>query len=269
VTAVRRRSFPRVSPAVAIGLIVLAVLLGGGWLWFRDSSLVAVQRVTVTGASGPDAAKVRTALIAAARNMTTLDVSMSQLDTAIAPYPDVKRLDVSTSFPHGMRIQVVEQIPVAVVSVGGRQIEVAGDGTLLHAVGSSLSLPTIPLGVAPGGTHLTGWALGAVALLAASPYQLLPHISEVVNDPNHGLTAELRTGPNVYFGSSQQLAAKWTAATAVLADKSSVGAEYVDVSDLSRPAAGVTGAQGAASDTATPSTDGTTSTTPATTSDGG
>jgi cell division protein FtsQ len=287
-TAVRRRAFPRVSPAVAIGLIVLAALLGGGWLWLRDSSLVAVQRVTVTGASGPDAAKVRTALVAAARNMTTLDVSMGQLDTAIAPYPDVKRLNVSTSFPHGMRIQVVEQIPVAVVSVGGREIEVAGDGTLLHAVGSSASLPTIPLGVAPGGTHLTGWARGAVALLAAAPYQLLAHISEVVNDPDHGLTAELRKGPNVYFGSSRQLAAKWSAAAAVLADKSSVGAEYIDVSDPSRPAAGVTGAQGTASaptasavsatsgttpgtasETATPSTGGTTSTTPATTSDGG
>jgi cell division protein FtsQ len=265
-TAVRRRAFPRVSPAVAIGLVVLALALGGGWLWFRDSSLVAVQRVAVTGASGPDAAKIRTALIAAARNMTTLNVSMSQLDTAIAPYPDVKRLNVSTSFPHGMRIQVVEQIPVAVVSVAGRQIEVAGNGTLLHADSGSGSLPTIPLGVAPGGTHLTGWALGAVALLAAAPYQLLPHISEVVNAPDHGLTAELRNGPSVYFGSTRQLVAKWTAATAVLADKTSAGAEYVDVSDPARPAAGVTGAQGA--DTATSSA-GTATTTPSATPDGG
>jgi cell division protein FtsQ len=284
-TAVRRLALPRVSPAVAIGLVVLAVLLGGGWLWFRDSSLVSVQRVTVTGASGPDAAKVRSALIAAARNMTTLDVSMSQLDTAIAPYPDVKHVNVSTSFPHGMRIQVVEQIPVAVVSVGGREIEVAGDGTLLHAAGNSGALPTIPLGVAPGGTHLTGWALGAVAVLAAAPYQLLPHISQVASDPNHGLTAELRNGPSVYFGSSAQLAAKWAAVAAVLADKTSAGAEYIDVSDPARPAAGVTGAQGTASgtsassasgttpstgsDAATPSTDGTASSTAATTPTGG
>ncbi len=115
--------------------------------------------------------------------MTTLDVSMSQLDTAIAPYPDVKKLDVSTSFPHTMRIRVIEQIPVATVTVAGRQIEVADDGTLLHADSGAGSLPTIPLSVAPGGPRLTGWALGAVAVLAAAPYQLLPHISQVDERP--------------------------------------------------------------------------------------
>lgn len=239
-----RRRLPRLRPAVVIGLVVIVALLGGGWLWLRGSSLVSVQRVTVTGASGPDASKIRAALTSAARNMTTLKVSTSQLYTAVAPYPDVKHLDVSTSFPHAMRIRVIEQTPVAVITAGGRQIEVASDGTLLHADSAVASLPTIPLGVAPGGTRLTGWARTAVSLLAAAPYQLLPHIQQVTNDPTHGLTAELRSGPNIYFGSSQQLSAKWTAAAAVLADSSSVGASYVDVSDPARPAAGATGAQG-------------------------
>jgi cell division protein FtsQ len=251
---VRRRALPRLRPVVIGGLIAVVVLLGGLWLWFRDSSLVAVQRVTVAGASGPDAGKIRTALIAAARNMTTLDVSIGQLDTAIAPYPDVKKLDVSTSFPHTMRIRVIEQIPVAVVTVAGRQIEVAGDGTLLHADSAAGSLPTIPLAVAPGGARLTGWALGAVAVLAAAPYQLLPHISQVANQPSHGLTAQVRNGPSIYFGSASQLGPKWTAATAVLADHSSVGADYIDVSDPARPAAGVTGAQGTGAGSSAPGT---------------
>ncbi len=145
-----------------------------------------------------------------------------------------------------MRIRVIEQIPVATVTVAGRQIEVAGDGTLLHADSGAGSLPTIPLSVAPGGPRLTGWALGAVAVLAAAPYQLLPHISQVANDPGHGLTAQVRGGPSIYFGSASRLGAKWTAATAVLADHSSIGADYIDVSDPARPAAGVTGVQGAA-----------------------
>ncbi len=76
-----------------------------------------------------------------------------------------------------MRITVVEQIPVGVVSFAGRRVAVAGDGTLLHDVGSS-SLPTIPLQVAPGGTHLTGFALSEAQLLGAGPYQLLTRISE-------------------------------------------------------------------------------------------
>ena len=226
------------NPRVLIGLIVAVVLLGGGWLWFRDSPLVAVHQVSVTGASGADAGKIRQALAAAARNMTTLDVSMGALRTAVAPYPDVKDVEVSTQFPHGMRIRVIEEIPVAAGVVAGRATAVAGDGTLLNdAVGTS-ALPRIPLAVPPGGTRLTGAARGAVSLLAAAPYQMLPRLVQVTTTARHGLTAEIRNGPSIYFGDAQRLSAKWTAAVAVLADPTSAGAVYIDVSDPERPAAG-------------------------------
>src|SRR5581483_11912678 len=79
--ATRAPRLPRrlLDPRALIALIVVGALLGGGWLWFRDSSLVTVKRVTVTGASGPDAAAIRRALVAAAQGMTTLDVSVDQL----------------------------------------------------------------------------------------------------------------------------------------------------------------------------------------------
>jgi cell division protein FtsQ len=48
----------------------------------------------------------------------------------------------------------------------------------------------------------------------------------------------LRAGPALYFGGAHQLAAKWQSAVAVLANPSSAGAAYIDVSDPSRPAAG-------------------------------
>ncbi len=236
-----RRPGPR---ALLVLLVVIAGLVGG-WLWVRDSSLVAVQRVRVSGASGPDAAQIRSALVAAARNMTTLDVQMSQLQTAVGPYPVVKRLQVQTQFPHGMRIQVVEQVPVAIVVAGGRRTAVSGDGTLLHDVGPTSSLPTISLGLPPGGTHLTGYALTEARLLAAAPYQLLAKVSQVSDGAAHGLVAQLRNGPNLYFGDSRQLGLKWTAVTDVLADPGSAAAVYIDVTDPSRPAAGV------GSDTAT------------------
>jgi cell division protein FtsQ len=223
---------------VLVALVVLACLLGGGWLWFRDSSLVAVKRVTVTGASGPDAGQIRRALVAAAQGMTTLDVSLGQLRTAVAPYPVVKNLQVTTQFPHGIRIQVVEQIPVGVVSVAGTTIAVASDGTLLHGLSGASALPRIPLAVAPGGTRLTGAARNAVSLLAVAPYRLLPHLAQVTTTAEHGLTVEVRNGPALYFGKATDLAAKWAAAVAVLADPHSAGATYIDVSDPTRPAAG-------------------------------
>ena len=37
------------------GAVATLAVLGGAWVWLRDSSLVAVERVTVTGVAGPDA----------------------------------------------------------------------------------------------------------------------------------------------------------------------------------------------------------------------
>jgi cell division protein FtsQ len=228
-----------------IALALLLAVLGGAWVWLRDSSLVAVRRVQVAGASGPDGAAIRQALVSAARTMTTLDVKMSQLRMAAEPYPVVKSLSVDTQFPHGMRIRVIEQVPVAVVDAGGRKTAVSGDGTLLHDVRPVSSLPTIPLGIAPGGTRLTGYALTEARLLASAPWQLLGKVGSVSDGAAHGLVAQLRAGPSIYFGDSSRLGAKWTAAAQVLASSGSAGAAYVDVTDPGRPAAGA--ASGAAS----------------------
>jgi cell division protein FtsQ len=247
----RRRLLPGRLPRP--GLRALAVLLAivglaaAGWAWVRSSSLVGVQRVTIVGVSGRDAHRIRAVLRSAARNMTTLDVKMSALRTAVAPYPVVKHLHVSTDFPHGMRIDVVEQVPVAMISAGGLRVPVSADGTLLHGTSVSASLPVIPLEVSPGGTHVTGATLGVVHLLAAAPYQLLAKVSQASAAGAHGLEAQLRGGPKVYFGADDDLSAKWAAAAAVLADSASAGADYIDVTVAARPAAG------AGSDTASSS----------------
>jgi cell division protein FtsQ len=243
----------RPGPRLLAGLLGGLIVLGGAYLWLRDSSLVAVQQVKIVGVSGPDARQVRTALHSAARTMTTLDVQMRALQTAVAPYPVVKSLDVSTHFPNEMTIRVSEQVPVAVVAAGGRRIPVAGDGTLLHDVKGTAQLPLISMGVVPGGTHLTGWALSEARLLAAAPYPLLGRLSGVSDGPAHGLSGQLRNGPSLYFGAATELPAKWAAVTEVLASSSSAGAQYIDVTDPHRPAAG-TGADSAGSSSSSAST---------------
>jgi cell division protein FtsQ len=245
-----RMRLPRLSPRALIAIVAALAVLGGAYLWVRQSSLVAVKRVSVAGVSGPDAPQIRSALISAARDMTTLDVHMSHLRTAVSPYPIVKALQVSTEFPHGMRIRVVEQVPVAIVTVDGRQTPVAGDGTLLHDVTTDGPLPTIELTVAPGGTRLNGMASLEVRMLAAAPYQLLAKVQTASSDSTHGLVVQLRNGPRVYFGAADQLAAKWAALTAVLSAPSSAGADYIDVTVPDRPAAG-TGSDGGPASTAT------------------
>ncbi len=224
---------------LVLGAVVALALLGGAWVWLRDSPLVSVDRVTVTGLSGPDAGPIRSALGLAARNMTTLDVQLGQLRTAVAPYPVVKDLRVSTQFPHGMRIDVIEQLPVGALVAGGETIAASADGTLLHDVPTA-SLPTIPLGSLPGGSRVTDQtALGALALLAASPQRLAARISQVTTSSPRGLVVQLRSGPAIYFGPPSAFRAKWAAAAAVLAAPASAGAAYIDVSDPAMPAAGV------------------------------
>ena len=239
-TAAARTRRRRLVIRSVLVLAALAALAAGGWVWLRDSSLVAVKRVVVTGEAGPDAREIRAALVGAARTMTTLDVKRSELLTAVAPYPVVKNVLVSTVFPHEMRIRVVEQIPVGAVIAGGRETSVAADGTLLADVPAERWLPVIPLRVPPGSARVTDpVGRAAVAVLAAAPYGVLGKVTQVTEDSTHGLAAQLRGGPKIYFGDARDLAAKWTAALAVLAAPGSVGAAYIDVTDPHRPAAGV------------------------------
>ncbi len=262
----RVRAVRRPSPRIVLALAAVAGLVIGGWLWLRDSALVSVRRVTVTGVSGPEARQIRSALVSSAHTMTTLDVQIGQLRTAVAPYPVVKNLQVSTQFPHGMRIRVIEQIPVGAVSVDGRTTAVAADGTLLHDVVASPQLPAIPLRVPPGGSRLTDPAArGAVAVLAAAPYEILSHLTQVTSVGSHGLVAQLRNGPNIYFGDAGALASKWAAAIAVLAHPDSAGASYIDVTDPGRPAAGSGTPPPAATTTPTATTTTATTTPTATT----
>jgi cell division protein FtsQ len=230
----RLRLRPR---TIAIALTALVVVAAMG-LWVRDSPLVSVNRVTVIGATGPDASVIRSALITAARGMTTLNVDEGQLRAAMAPYPEVKDLQVSPQIPHGLRIRVVEQLAVAQVAFAGRAEAVSADGTLLGAQRTA-GLPQVRLTVPPGGIRVTETGpLEAIRALAVAPYQLLARITRVSTEAGHGLVAQLRNGPSIYLGDGGRLHAKWLAASTVLADPGSAGAVYIDVTDPARPAAG-------------------------------
>lgn len=220
-----------------VAILVLAA--GGAWLWLRDSSLVAVTAVTVTGASGPNAAQIDAALETAAHGMTTLDVNVGELRAAVAEFPSVKDVQVSTAFPHGMRIRVTEQQAVAVLSAPGERVAVAGDGTLLRDASASGGLPTVPIAVLPSGSRITDQrTLAMLAVLGAAPDEVLGHVQSVADSATHGLVVQLRNGPSLYFGDPGLEGAKWTAADDVLADPGSAGASYIDVTDPRRPAAG-------------------------------
>jgi cell division protein FtsQ len=233
----RSRRRPHVRRRVAIGALAVC-LVGGGWLWVRDSPLVAADDVTITGLTGPDAPAIRSALEDAAGDMTTLHVRKDRLRTAVSPYPVVKDLRVETHFPHEMVIKVIEHDAVAAVDIDGRRVPVAADGTLLRGRPAGAQLVTLSIPPANGGGRLTS-ARGraAVAVMGAADKRLRPYVTGIEFGPD-GLRITLRNGPLLQFGDATRARAKWFAAARVLADPRVFGASYVDLRAPARPVAG-------------------------------
>lgn len=230
--------FARRRTRVVLGIVVVLVVLAPLALWLRNSSLVRVEKVSVSGIQGPQAEQIERALVAEALGMTTLHVREKALLGAVAQYPVVRSLRTETDFPHGLRIVINAYEPVAALrSSGGGLTAVAGDGTLLRGT-STRELPIVGVRSTPGGDRLgRGETLGAVRLLASAPRALRARIARVYRGPR-GLAATMTDGPKLYFGGAARLAAKWGAAAQVLAHRSSRGASYVDLRIPERPVAG-------------------------------
>jgi len=237
VVAVRRMS-PRLKRrllALAVACITLAL---GYQLWFRDSSLVEVQRVQVTGLTTSDAKRVRAALTSEAKTMTTLHIDRAALERAVEIYPVVRSLEVTPDFPHGLRIRAIEYQPAAIAVSGGTRVPVAGDGTILHGVNVDGHLPTVEVEGAIGDKILDDpTARGAAAVAGVAPAVLRTRIDDVEHT-GEGFVANLRDGPELIFGRAAQLRAKWAAAARILADLEARGASYLDLRLPGRPAVG-------------------------------
>jgi cell division protein FtsQ len=254
----RRIALPRRAVAWLLGVLLALPLLGGAWLWLRDSSLVAVEHVRVLGARGPEAHAVEAALEEAGLRMTTLHVNVAALQAAVAPLRVVRAVRVSTGFPHTLRVRVVEQLPVAALVLGGTRTAVAADGVVLGPALLSSSLPVVSgaftasaaftASGAPGASdgpldtgHVHGaTALAALTVLGAAPPALAGWVARVY-DGREGLTVAMRNGLLIYFGDASRPHAKWLSAARVLASPSSAGAWYIDVRLPERPAAGISG----------------------------
>lgn len=229
----------RFAPRACVAVLVALPLLGGGWMWLRDSSLVRVRHAHITGVHGPEALQIRQALASAAARMTTMDFNGGALRSAISSYAIVGAVHATTSFPHGVSISVTERPPVAALLTAGQRTAVAADGTALGPALLSSSLPTIAGAVEPpaGARVREPAVLAAVAVLGAAPAPLAGFVVRVYSGPE-GLTVTMRNGLLVYFGNATRPHAKWLSLARVLTSPSAAGALYVDVRLPERPAAG-------------------------------
>jgi cell division protein FtsQ len=175
--------------------------------------------------------------------MTTTNVSVSRLRAAVIGYTAVEGLRVHTSFPHGLRIEVMQRVPLARLDYGGTIVAVSRDDRVLAGIVPPRSLPLVRTTRAPlEGRVVDPLSREELALLASAPVALRVRVYSVTSG-SEGLTVRLRGGPLVYFGNTALPHAKWDSAAAVLATASARGASSIDVSLPSRPAAQVANPQ--------------------------
>lgn len=227
----------RVPPRTLLVAALVLLALGGGWLWFRDSSFVRVKDVFITGTSTSEQTRVRAALKSAALDMTTLHVREDALRTAVKPFASVRDLRIEASFPHKLTIEVIEHDPVAALHAGSQRVPVNAAGLVLRGVRASDDLPTVRVERVPAERLEEPRPLEALRVLGAAPAPLFER-SRRVWFGGKGLTVDLRDGPPVIFGDAELAAVKWAAAARVLADPTAAGAAYLDVRVPGRVAAG-------------------------------
>lgn len=221
-----------------IPTLVLAVAFAGAYFfWLRDSSLVAVERVTINGLEGQPG--VEAALIAAAEEMTTLNVDEGALEQAVAGDPSVLSISTSTDFPHGLTIEVDSRRPAGFIPEGNAIV--AGDGVVLETGAEQPEgLPVIDEGATIGeaGSRLEGGPLALARILGAVPEPLQAQTSGGDIDDEDGPVITVGDGIELRFGDPADAERKWAAAAAVLSDPGLRSAVYIDVSVPSRPVVG-------------------------------
>ena len=230
---------PRMRRRLVLAAVAALMLAALYHLWLRDSSLVAVNDVEVTGLTTKDGPRIRATLASVAEDMTTLHVRVDELEEAARQFPIIGAIHVERDFPHGLRIEIEERRPAALVSVDGVPLPVAGDGTVLRGLRPPEGLPLLRMEKpATDGRVTDPRTLRALLVAGAAPGGLPQRIDRVGEGPEQGIVVQLQDGPDIIFGDADFAVEKWTAALRVLADPDAAGATYIDVRLPERPVAG-------------------------------
>jgi cell division protein FtsQ len=210
-----RLKLSRRGIVVVCGLV--AALLGTGvWLvWF--SSVFDVRTVTVVGVR----VLTRDQVLQAAQ--VPLGGPLEQLDTGAVEarvekaLPRVDHADVSTSWPHAVRITVTERVPVAAVRGADGRYTLEDTGGVRFATLSAppAGVPVVQLSLSDAGrAELAQFpepvlVAGAVEVAKSLPQALAKRTSSVVVHSYDDIELTL-TGPSgtVYWGSPEQSARK-------------------------------------------------------------
>jgi cell division protein FtsQ len=228
----------RRSLVVGVGVLLLGL---GGYLIARQTSLFAIDRIDVRGASPRVAGQVREALgPVLGRPLVGLDGSAVLRD--VDALPNVVRASYDRAFPHTLRITVVPERPAAVLRRGPESWLVSARGRVMERLPAS-ALPGLPriwlstrtqvsigteVGVA--GTAAAARAVGLAGAFAARVAS--------ASDSDGTLVFRLHSGLDLLLGDGADIKLKVAVAAHVLALLPS-GSTFLDVSSPGKPVSGI------------------------------
>jgi hypothetical protein len=225
--------------SVAVGSSILALALGG-YLLARETSLFAIDRITVEGGSPRVAAQVDHALA------SFVGVPLVGLDGAavlrkVEALPTVVSASYDRAFPHTLRITVVPEKPAAVLRSGPSSWLVSVRGRVIQGL-SADSLPRLPRIWVSTHTHvLLGARIQAAgASTAARAVGLAGGFATRVASASFtggALVFRLRSGLELLLGDGGDVKLKVAVAKRALTMLPS-DATFLDVSIPGRPVAG-------------------------------
>jgi cell division protein FtsQ len=225
---------------------VLILLAAAFYALARGTSMFALQRVEVAGASPELAAEVKT-LLRSYDGRSLVAVDGAAVEQRVAGLAAVRSAVVDRSFPHTLRVRVIPELAVAVLRRGADSWLVSARGRVIAAIelGEKRALPRIWL---PPTTDIQVGALladdpGGLAArsLAAFVGSGFPKKISFVRALDGQITLGLLGGLEVHLGAPVDLRLKIAIAHGLLpgfASPSEGGPDYLDVAVPERPVAG-------------------------------
>jgi cell division protein FtsQ len=209
-----------------VALLALALTVTVLWLLYF-SSVFSVSAVQVDGTSVLSAAQVRR-VAKVPMGQPLAGVDLGAVAARIRTLPAVAGVEVSRSWPHAVRIDVHERVPVAVVRRGKTLHGLSADGVLFRTYSSRpAGLPLVR-----AGAHTRADALAEAAkVVHALPADLAAKVAHVNVRTIDDISLRLRDGRRVLWGSADSSADKADVVAVLLKQK----AHFYDVSVPSRP----------------------------------
>lgn len=172
--------------AGAIGVLVIS-----GYQTATASSFFGLKNVDVRGTERTSAEDIRRLVAGSVEKTGVWNADLGDIRTRIEKYPFVKSAAVSRILPAGIRVNVTERVPAAIVRLSSGEYLVDGDGTVLSlANGKNPDLPIVLRGWDESKTEKAGpeniarLKLYRKMLDEWKQFDLISHVKEVnVSNP--------------------------------------------------------------------------------------